>query len=81
LPFFPAASLAYGEGLGAARDLPKARKNARKAFAPHGPDVRGEEDDAATKLCFRGRDPLASDDFAAWAERIHGVLAACEDGA
>ena len=81
LPFFPAASLAYGEGLGAARDLPKARKNARKAFAPHGPDVRGEEDDAATKLCFRGLDPLASDDFAAWAERIHGVLAACEDGA
>lgn len=82
LPFFPAASLAYARAAADAKGGPaKARKQARSKFESAGDGSRGEGDDAATALCFRGREPLASEAFVAWAERIHGVLAVCKDDA
>lgn len=81
LPFFPSASLAYAGALGGAGGLAKARKLARTKFESSGNGSRGEGDDAATALCFRNREPLTSDRFASWAERIHGLLAACKDDA
>ncbi|MFO0390320.1 MAG: exodeoxyribonuclease V subunit gamma [Planctomycetota bacterium] len=79
LPFFPAASLAHAEARAKGDDDAVATRRARAAFAGHGDGSTGEADDAATALCWRGRDPLGHPDFAEWAERVGRALAACEE--
>jgi exodeoxyribonuclease V gamma subunit len=78
LPFFPAASLAYANAR-KKDDAAVAARRARAAFKGRGDGSAGEADDAATALCWRGRDPLAQPEFAAWAERVGEALAACEE--
>lgn len=79
LPFFPAASLAHAEARAKGDDDAVATRRARAAFAGRGDGSTGEADDAATALCWRGRDPLGHPDFAEWAERVGRALAACEE--
>lgn len=87
LPFFENASFAFAEERQRQRDPRQARQAggeleaARRAFAgagrePGRPGGRGDQD-AATRLLWRGRDPLAEGDFGAWASRVFlPVLAA-----
>jgi exodeoxyribonuclease V gamma subunit len=78
LPFFPAASLAHANAR-KKDDVAVAARRARAAFNGRGDGSSGEADDAATAMCWRGRDPLAQPEFVAWAERVGDALAACEE--
>jgi exodeoxyribonuclease V gamma subunit len=80
LPFFPKTSLAYVAGMAKkGGSAAAAVAAARKAFTPY--DGRGDGDQPAAQLCFRGRDPLQLPQFAEWAARIDAMLAASEEGA
>jgi exodeoxyribonuclease V gamma subunit len=74
LPLFEKASFAYAEQRQRLLDPRKLKTAgaeiaaARRAF--EGDERRPGDRDAATLLLWRGRDPLAESDFAAWAEKI-----------
>jgi exodeoxyribonuclease V gamma subunit len=80
LPLFEKASFAYAEQRQRLLDPRKLKTAgaeiaaARRAF--EGDERRPGDRDAATRLIWRGRDPLAESDFAAWAEKIYLPLLA-----
>jgi exodeoxyribonuclease V gamma subunit len=80
LPFFPRTSFAYIKGMTKkGGSVAAAMAAAQKEFTAY--DGRGDGDQPAVQLCFRGRDPLQLPQFAEWATRIDDLLAACEEGA
>jgi exonuclease V gamma subunit len=72
LPFFEQASHEYGERLHDDKEPDEAMRAARSAFLGSGYEsrMRSDSEDAATALCWRGRDPLDQPAFAAYAEQV-----------
>jgi exodeoxyribonuclease V gamma subunit len=72
LPFFEQSSHKFGERLHAGKDAEQARRAAHGAFQSQPPDAwpRGDADDLAIGLCWRGREPLDHPAFADYAEPI-----------
>jgi exodeoxyribonuclease V gamma subunit len=72
LPFFEQASHKFGERLHAGKDAQQARRAAHGAFQSQPPEVwpRGDTDDLAVGLCWRGREPLEHPAFPDYAEKI-----------
>lgn len=72
LPFFELASHAYGQRLHAGKTPDEAMRAARSAFlvSRFESRMRSDSEDAATALCWRGRDPLDQPAFAAYAEQV-----------
>lgn len=72
LPFFENSSQLYGKLVHGDEDPETALRRARRDWLPKSPGSfpQGDSEDPDIALCFRGREPLDSPEFAAWAERI-----------
>jgi exodeoxyribonuclease V gamma subunit len=78
LPFFPETSHAYGSAMVKSHDETAARNAARTKWQPKfGSPVPSDSEDAANVLCMRGREALATPEFAPWAEHIAKLLHEC----
>ncbi len=75
LPFFENSSHSYGSLSHGGKDPDAARRRARREWLPKAADAfpRADSEDTHIALCFRGREPLDSPEFADWATRIWGA--------
>jgi exodeoxyribonuclease V gamma subunit len=72
LPFFEGASFEFAKRCHAGHDERAALRAARSRWEPVNPGEfpRGDSEDDAIRLCWRGRDAFQSPGFAAWASEV-----------
>jgi AICAR transformylase/IMP cyclohydrolase PurH len=76
LPVLEQSSCAYGEAWAKKSDDVACARAARRAFFPQQSDAFDHSDSAQPEiqLCWRGRDPLGTQEFADWARRLWAVV-------